>query len=76
MKFDNVPLPLLLQPMEDDIRDRWDITDAMILCTHSVDEKTEAQKGDTVILDIHRTGSTTQIFRIYVQCWYMQRERP
>lgn len=38
----------------------------MILCTHSVDEKTEAQKGDTVILDIHRTGSTTQIFRIYV----------
>lgn len=62
--------------MEDNIRDWWDSTEAIILCAHFVDEKTEAQKGDTIILDKHRTGSNTQVFRIYVQCWYMQRERP
>lgn len=74
MKSDNVLLHWLLQPIEDDVRGWWDITDAMILCAHFADEKTEAQKGHTIILGLYRTGPSAQIFRLYVQCWYMQRE--
>lgn len=44
MKSNNVLLHWLLQPIEDDVRGWWDITDAMILCAHFADEKTEAQK--------------------------------
>lgn len=60
--------------MEDDIRHWRDITYAMILCTHFVDEKTKAQKGDTVILDIHRTVYIRSLESMYsaVVC----RERP